>query len=153
MESVLVTCCCIWGGWSGGSWCPVGVSRGRGGTGGGWAGLGWRGAWQPAAGTAASPAEDTTTSKLFCTWGCFCSESKRFCVQQHLFYLFIYFHFGLTSLSQETTQGKSVCFPNSASINLNLQSCSGLYKDLLIKTFAKYWLRTYSVRPERSSAK
>lgn len=98
--------------------------------------LGWAmGGRQPGAVVATSSAENIAASKRLYTSRCFCGESKRFCVHQHLF---CFLYFGLTSLSQETMQGKSVCFPNSASINLNLQSCSGLYKDLLIKTFAKY---------------
>lgn len=95
-------------------------------------GEGWAAAW---GGGAASSAENVATSERFYTSRRFCGESKRFCVQLHLF---CFLCFGLTSLSQETTQRKSVCFLNSASINSNLQSCSGLYKDLLIKTFPKY---------------
>lgn len=120
----------------------------QGDAGGGWAGLEVGSHLEGL--VTASAAENWAASKWLYTSRCFCGDSKRLCVHQHLF---CFLYLGLTSLSQETMQGKSVCFLNSASINLILQSCSGLYKDLLIKTFAKYWLWAYAVRPERSSAK
>lgn len=121
-------------------------TRAREGTGGGWAGLEGRAAawdsgdsffcWEH------SRLQTFLYLKVFCGEQVLCSPA------------FILFSLLWANKPESGNHaGKISMLSEYCKINLNLQSCSGLYKDLLIKTFAKYWLCAYAVRPERSSAK